>query len=367
MQDNIHPYPNPNLMDLRPYEPGMSDQQLAEKFGYTGQIIKLASNENPYGPSPEIKELLSDFSLQDNSCRTYPYYEKLLSEISKFHQVNPTNVAIGNGSNDVLDLIARSFLAAKDEVILSEFSFSVFRRVSQYMNAKIVTIQATNYGHDLSNFLTQISYKTKIIWIANPNNPTGTFIDKHDLEAFIKAVPANVLIVLDEAYSEYLEDKDYYASSYLIKKYSNVIITKTFSKAYGLAGLRIGYAIANPHIIKYINIIRQPFNVNNFAIYAALHALQNQDYINTVRRKNREGLHQVYSGLKKLDLNFIKSKGNFVLAEHADASTLFEHLLAHGIIVRPLSEYGLNHHLRITIGTDDENNSLLQALQLFNA
>ena len=291
--------------------------------------------------------------------------------LAENHCLDEGCITLGNGSNDVLELIARVFLAPGCSAVFSEYAFAVYPLVTQAVGAEARVASAfpadhpvMPYGHDLDSFSRQINATTRVVFIANPNNPTGTWLAKDELENFIKSVSQDTVVVLDEAYYEYMPDQLKPDTDSWLKKYSNLIVTRTFSKIYGLAGLRIGYAISHPDIAELLNRIRQPFNVNMIAQHAALAAINDLEHINNSVDLNNVGLQQLISGLKLLGLNFIPTIGNFLTADMGcEASTVYTKLLAEGIIVRPLANYSLPDHLRITVGTEEQNARFLKALE----
>jgi len=351
---------------LKPYLPGKPLDELEREYGIT-DAVKLASNENPLGPSPNVIEAIK---LNQNDLTRYPDgngFGLKQALINKYPHININNITLGNGSNDVLELIARAFVSEADEVIYSEYAFAVYPIVTQAIGAKAVVTSAKDWGHDLSTMLSSITEKTKLIFIANPNNPTGTWLDETILVEFLKAIPPSVIVVLDEAYFEYASHKEYGVKGYpdgltLLDKFQNLIVTRTFSKAYGLAGLRVGYAIANKDITNIINRVRQPFNVNLLALKAAEVALADHDYLNKSVKLNFEQMGLVTEGIKSINIDFIPSIGNFVCFKVDDANTYYESLLKQGIIVRPVGNYAMHNYLRVSIGTEKENNRFLTAL-----
>ncbi|RKZ80809.1 MAG: histidinol-phosphate transaminase, partial [Gammaproteobacteria bacterium] len=266
-----------------------------------------------------------------------------------------------NGSNDVLELIARAFVSPNEEVMFSQYAFAVYPLVTQAIGAKAVIVPARNFGHDLQAMSTLISDKTKLIFIANPNNPTGTYLSADEIETFFDRVPQHTLVVLDEAYVEYGEqDVD---SISLLNKYPNLIITRTFSKAYGLAGLRVGYALSDPEVADLLNRIRQPFNVNALALASAAVALKDDAYIAQTKQLNDAGMAQLIAGFDALGLSYIPSKGNFITVDvQRSGEEVFADLLRLGVIVRPVSNYDLPTHIRVSIGLEHENQRFLDAL-----
>ncbi len=357
----------PSVAQLHPYQPGKPIDELERELGLT-HIVKLASNENPLGPSERVKkaveEAIGDASLYPDGSGFH-----LKEALSKKLSVPSEMITLGNGSNDVLDVIARAFLSPGREAIYSEYAFIVYAIATQSVSATARVAKAIPdhldgaYGHDLSAMAQLVSDKTSVIFIANPNNPTGTWIDPDELEAFIKKIPSNIIIVLDEAYGEYLDIGQCPETTQWIKKHPNLVITRTFSKAYGLAGLRIGYSVSHPDIANLLNRVRHPFNVNSLGLVAAEAALKDEAYIEQSRILNKAGLKQLERGFKQLGLNYIPSVGNFISVEFGEnAAQVYNDLLMEGVIVRPVAGYKMPRHLRISVGLESENEQCLHAL-----
>jgi histidinol-phosphate aminotransferase len=347
------------VTQLHPYVPGKPIEELERQYGVTN-IVKLASNENPLGPSPKVIE-----AIQAEAAELTRYPDgngfTLKTALANKFGVDLTQITLGNGSNDVLEMVARTFVSPSDEVLFSEHAFAVYPIVTQAIGATAVVAPAKNYGHDLAKMAELITDKTKLIFIANPNNPTVTYLDLAELEAFVSKVPATTLIVLDEAYVEYGEQSvntvDWLA------KYPNLIISRTFSKAYGLAGLRIGYALSHPEVADLLNRVRQPFNGNSLALAAAEVALSDDDYLLKTKQINDAGMSQLKNGFDELGLNYIPSKGNFICVDiQQNGAEVYEKLLQQGVIVRPVGNYGLPNFLRVSIGLADENQRFLDVL-----
>ena len=352
---------------LRPYQPGKPLDELEREYGISN-AVKLASNENPRGPSPKVVDAIKN-SLAD--ITRYPDgngFGLKQALVDKYHDIEINNITLGNGSNDVLEIIARAFVSPSDEVIFSDYAFAVYPIVTQAIGARSVITAAKNWGHDLAAMQSAITDKTKLIFIANPNNPTGTWIGKTALVDFLKSVPSHIIVVLDEAYFEFVSHPKYGIEDYpdgiaLLNQFANVIVTRTFSKAYGLAGLRVGYAVASNDITNILNRVRQPFNVSLLALKAAEVALNDSKYVDLSVKLNFEQMAVVTKELSRLAIEFIPSVGNFVCIKVSDAATCYEKLLQHGIIVRPVANYGMNDYLRVSIGTEQENQRFLTALE----
>jgi histidinol-phosphate aminotransferase len=348
---------------IAPYQPGKPIAELAREMGLDERdIIKLASNENPLGVSPlamaAMREALAEVSLYPDGNGF-----ALKQAICRKYGVAMEQIVLGNGSNDVLDLVARAFLAPGADAVYAQHAFAVYPLVTQAMGAQGITVPAEDFGHDLAAMRSAITPQTRVVWIANPNNPTGTLLDKAKLHAFLSDVPASVLVVLDEAYDEYLPDTLKSASIEWLQKFDNLVITRTLSKAYGLAGLRVGFALANAGVADMMNRVRQPFNVNSVAQAAAVAALADDDFVNRSYELNCAGMTQITDGFKRLGLDFIPSYGNFVSVRVERAPDIYQSLLEKGIIVRPVAAYELPDYLRVSIGLETENARFLQALE----
>jgi len=288
----------------------------------------------------------------------------LREALAKRHGVASKQITIGNGSNDVLDMIARVFLSPGFQSIFSQHAFAVYPIASMSVGADLVTVPAVEFGHDLHAMLNAITDKTRVVWIANPNNPTGTWLNEAELMHFVEQVPSDVMIVIDEAYSEYVHLDDYPDATQWITRFPNVIVTRTFSKAFGLAALRVGYSVSHPDVADLLNRVRQPFNVNSFAQAGAVAALDDDEYLAESIRVNDEGLVQLSQGLDKLGLTYIPSVGNFVAVNVGrPVAEVDKALLMEGVITRPVENYGLQHHLRISVGLQAENARALIALE----
>ncbi|WP_035384358.1 histidinol-phosphate transaminase [Ferriphaselus sp. R-1] len=349
---------------IAPYQPGKPIPELAREFGLDpATIVKLASNENPLGASPRAIAAMHEAIA---SIALYPDGNgfDLKSALSQRYAVELTNVVLGNGSNDILELIAHAFLAPGDKAVFSDHAFAVYPLATQAVGATGISTKAKNYGHDLQAMLAAaIEHRSKVVFIANPNNPTGTYIGEVEMLAFLRALPKDILVVLDEAYNEYLPEEYRYDSVGYLKDFPNLIISRTFSKAYGLAGLRVGYAIAHEQVADMLNRVRQPFNVNSVAQAAAVAALQDKEFVRQTFLLNQSGMAQVTNGLRKLGLLHIPSLGNFVSFKVAGAGDIFRRLLQLGVIVRPVANYAMPDFLRVSIGTEQENARFLSALE----
>ena len=363
MSVSINDLALPGVQKLRPYEPGKPVDELERELGITG-IIKLASNENPLGPSARVVEALN---AQMAELARYPDGNafQLKHALAVVHRVDANQITIGNGSNDILELIARAFVSTDNEILFSEHAFAVYPIVTQAVGATAVVVPAKDWAHDLKAMAAAVTEKTKVIFVANPNNPTGTCIGADELKLFIQSVAETVLVVIDEAYFEYAEDlfDDYGTASNWLNEFPNLIVTRTFSKAYGLAGLRAGYSISSTEISDFLNRVRQPFNVNSMAMAGALAALEDKQHLENSLRINREGLAQYEAAFKAMGLEWIPTAGNFICVNlERDGREVFNQLLQQGVITRPVDNYGMPNFLRITIGTKDENIRCIDAL-----
>ena len=352
---------NPRIAGLSPYKPGKPVDEVARELGIN-DIVKLASNENPRGPGAKVQEAIAAAATE---LSRYPDGGgfALKARLSEKIGVDAAQLTLGNGSNDVLDLIARVVLEPGAQAIIAEHSFVVYRLAVTCCGGDLVTVPAKNYGADLTGMLAAVTDATRLIFIANPNNPTGTRTPGSELLPFLQAVPEHVWVVLDEAYLEYVEDEDHINGATLLARFPNLIVTRTFSKVYGLAAVRFGYGVSSPAFADLLNRARQPFNVNSLALAASLAALEDDDYVNESVALNRAGMAQVTEGLTRLGYDFIPSAGNFVAFDSAEpGNDLFQRMLQEGVIVRAIAEYGLPNHVRVSIGLESENARFLSVL-----
>ena len=361
-----------HIRAIAPYQGGLPISEIARRYGFSeAQVVKLASNENPLGMGPKARAAMLAAS-QDLGRYPDGNGHDLKAALSKRFDLPADWITIGNGSNDILELVAHAFLRPGRASVFSAHSFAVYALATQATGgtAVVVPALADTLGHDLAGFLSRIDANTAVVWVANPNNPTGSFLPGSAIESFLKQVPSDVLVVLDEAYTEYLEPEDRYPAFDWVRSFPNLLISRSFSKAYGLAGLRVGYGVAQPAVTDLLNRVRQPFNVNSLAQAAAAAALFDEDFLAASAQLNREGLAQMRSGLAALGVSVLPSWGNFVLADlsaHRGTKVgaggrCFEALLAKGVITRPVGNYGLPDHLRISIGTAAENDAFLKAM-----
>ena len=354
--------PKPGIETIHPYQGGKPIDEVQREFGID-DIIKLASNENPLGPSPLAKEAIKRAAAKVN---LYPdgnaYYFK--NELAEHLGVAPNYLIFGNGSNDVLQIVGETYISPGDEVIYSESAFVVYMVVSKICGAKSVVTPRRDYAHDLDAMADAITDATKVIFIANPNNPTGTMVTKDETERLMARVPDDVLVVFDEAYYEYVERPDYPQTLPYVEEGRNVIITRTFSKIYGLAGLRIGYGIAKPETIEMMNRVRQPFNCNLIAQAAGRAALNDADHVRRSLELNAVGKVYLYERLARFGLEYVETEGNFILVQLGrPGQEVADSLMRKGVIVRPMAAYGFPDAVRVTIGKSDENKRFIAALQ----
>jgi histidinol-phosphate aminotransferase len=351
----------PGVRSLQPYIPGKPIEELEREYGVTN-VIKLASNENPLGPSPKA---LAAAQAALTEIARYPDGGgfALKRALATKLDVLPAQITLGNGSNDILEFAARTFVTAQDEVVFSQHAFAVYPIVTRAVDARAVEVPARDWGHDLAAMHAAITARTRLIFIANPNNPTGTWLRSDELREFLDHVPESVVVVVDEAYFEYVEESAYPDSIAWLARYPNLICARTFSKIYGLAGLRVGYGVSSPAVADLLNRVRQPFNVNSIAQAAALAALDDSAHLDKARRVNTDGMQQLVKGFEQLGLAYIPSAGNFVCVEVGDAGRVYENLLRAGVIVRPVANYGMPRHLRVTVGLANENQRFLDALK----
>ena len=355
------------IKQLHPYSPGKPVEELERELGVRN-AYKLASNENPLGCSPRARQALQQALTQ---IELYPdanaFYLK--QRLAQKLGVGENQITIGNGSNDVLALIARTFLDGSRGAVFSAYSFMVYAMVTQACGARKQIAPALSftseqpYGHDLEAMLEQIDEQTRVVFVANPNNPTGTWVNHQALEDFVKRMPAHIAIIIDEAYFEYVDLDDYPNTMNWVDQYPNLIVTRTFSKIYGLAGLRLGYAVSSPDLCDLFNRVRQPFNGNSLALVAAMAALDDDEFVRNSRKTNQHGLQLLHHWFESQGIGYIPSVGNFVCVRFGeDTERIYQALLENGIIVRPVANYGLSEFLRISVGTEEQNTRMLEVL-----
>jgi len=351
------------IRGIAPYVGGKPIEELAREHGLDpATIIKLASNENPRGPSPKA---LAAISAAAADITRYPDGNAyaLKQALARRFDVDADQIVLGNGSNDVLELVAQAYVRPGDHTVFSQHAFTVYPLATQARGARGIVVPARDFGHDLDAMRNAITPQTRVVFVANPNNPTGTWLKPGEIERFLSSVPRDVLVVLDEAYNEYLKPEEQAHATRWIARHSHLVVTRSFSKAFGLAALRIGYGVMNAQVADMLNRVRQPFNVNALAQAAALASLDDEAYVEESRRLNFEGMRQLEAGFKRLQLPFLSSRGNFILVRVGDATAVYGKLLEQGVIVRPVRNYELPHWLRITVGLPRENERFLSALE----
>jgi histidinol-phosphate aminotransferase len=351
------------VQSLKPYVAGRSIAAVARELGLDeSEILKLASNENPFGMPNDARRVLETLARSGGTAYPDPDAYELKTAITQALQIPRSWITIGNGSSDLLEMTTKALVEKGQSVVVSQYAFSAYLLAIQGVNARPIIVPATDFGHDLDAMLEAIEPDTKLIFVANPNNPTGTFNTPERIRRFLDRVPEEVVVVLDEAYTEYLLDEQQSNLTELVPKYRNLIVVRTFSKAYALASLRIGFAIAQEHLSVLLNRVRLPFNTNVYAQAAATAAIVDKDFVDRSRTENFAGLQQLYARFNEMCLSYVQSHGNFVLIHVGDGAKVFTALLKMAIIVRPVSGYGLPEWLRISIGLRDQNERFLESL-----
>ena len=365
--NTYHKFATPGVRQLQPYQPGKPIEDLERELGLSN-IVKLASNENPLGPSPEVLKALGAGKIE---IGRYPdgNGHRLKQALSKKLAVQPEQISLGNGSSDLLDIIARVFLMSGCEAVFSQHAFAMYPIVTQAVGAVARIVPALGVesdmprGHDLAAFGRNMNAETRLVFIANPNNPTGTHLTEQELETFLSSLPSDIVCVVDEAYFEYVDRTDYPNSMQWLGRFPNLIVTRTFSKAYGLAGLRVGYCVSSIEIAQLINKVRQPFNVNSYALVAAEAALLDESHLQKSVDLNAQGLIYLTEAMRSRGLEILPSVGNFFCVNlKKPVEPVYKALLRCGVIVRPVENYSLPNHIRVTVGTNEENAIFLNAL-----
>ena len=354
-------FPKKSILNIKAYQPGKPIEEVKRELGLKN-IIKMASNENPFGASPKALDAIKKYLPNINR---YPeggcFY--LRQALSKKLKVKPEQLVFGNGSDELIVLALKAFVEEGDEVVVASPTFLIYEIASKIQGAKIKTVPMRYFKYDMKAMKKAITKNTKIVFIANPDNPNGTYVTRYELEVFLQGLSDNVLVFIDEAYADFVEEKDYFSGLNYISK-GNVIVTRSFSKSYGLAGLRIGYGVSNPEIIKYIESVREPFNVNSVAQVAAVAALKDRNFLSKVKKMTQKGKKYLYSEFNKLGLRYVPSVTNFVLFEVGkDASQVARKLLKKGIIIRSMKVWGLDTFLRVTVGKEKENKRFIKILK----
>lgn len=354
------------LLTLTPYQPGKSIEEVKKQYNLE-KITKLASNENPFGCSKNVLEALKSYQ---KSLAIYPdgHATDLREKLAEALRVSQDELIFGNGSDELIQIISKALLGPEISTVMPAPTFPQYRHNAILEGAIIKEIPLVNGDHDLEGMLAAIDEKTNIVWLCSPNNPTGTYINEHKLLSFLEQVPKETLVVLDEAYNEYVVADDYYDAISLTRRFNNLIVLRTFSKIYGLASLRVGYGIANPEIIRALEPAREPFNLNSFAQLAALIAVEDQAFVQECKKVNREGLEQFYQFCDEKHLSYYPSQGNFILIDFKlDADQVFQFLLEKGYIVRSGKALGFPTSVRITVGSAEQNEGVLNAISMFLA
>jgi len=350
-----------HIKNLIPYEPGKPLEELERELGIKNSI-KLASNENPIGPSPEalraIEKILPNIHRYPDGSGFY-----LKKTIAEYFNLRPQNIILGNGSNEIIELSVRTFLNPGDEIVMADQSFIVYQIVTQSANCKGIIVPLRDFTHNLDRMADAVTEKTRMVFISNPNNPTGTAVGTKDVERFMGRLRDDIVVIFDEAYYEYVERKDFPDTLKYVREGKNVIVLRTFSKIYGMAGLRIGYGFARDKLVGYMNRVRQPFNVNSLAQIGAVAALKDKSHLERSREVNRKGKEYLYGEFKKLGLNYVSTEANFILVKAGNGRKIYNRLLKKGVIIRSLDGYKFPDYIRVTIGLPDENKRFIEALK----
>lgn len=353
------------VQGLQPYQPGKPIDELAREYGLKEEdIVKLASNENPLAPNPKVLAAITDAFPELGRYPDGAGFE-LKQAIHQKFGLPAEQITLGNGSSDILDFICRVFVNPGENIVTSQHAFAIYGIIATIVGARCIQVPAKDYAHDLEAMAAAINDKTRVVFVTNPNNPTGTWIAENELIEFLDKVPSNVLVLLDEAYYEYVQAADYPDGLSLLPRYPNLVVARTFSKAYGLASLRVGYGASSAELADLLNRVRPPFNVNALALVAATASLQDDDYVQRSVRENSQGMQQLEAAFAQLKIEYIPSVANFIafkVPSQLAAADLFQQLLAQGVIVRPIAGYEMPDHLRVSIGTESENQRFIEAL-----
>jgi histidinol-phosphate aminotransferase len=354
---------NPALQNLPVYQPGRPIEEVAREVGLpASDIIKLASNENPLGPSPAalaaMQKVLANLHLYPDGNAFY-LKQKLAEKLG----VETNNVILGNGSNEIIEFVGHAMMGPGVDVVVSQYCFAIYPIMAKLFGANVITVPAKDHGHDLPAMLKAITPNTRVMFVANPNNPTGTLAEREDVVNLINQVPANVLLVMDEAYIEFLSEPVDLVPLIRRGQKPNLLLMRTFSKIFGLAGLRLGYGVAQPELISALEKVRQPFNINSIAQAGALAALEDGEHVSKTRQNNAQGLQFFEQAFRQMGLEFVPSAANFVLVKVGDGQRVFNELQKHGVIVRPMGGYQLPEWIRISVGTAQENSRCLASLK----
>ena len=353
----------PGVQKITPYQPGRPAEEVAAEFGIA-KPVKLASNENPLGPSAMAVKAMQ--AVHDLARYPDGNGSLLKHKIAARHDLDINCITLGNGSNDILELVTRAFVNPGDEVIFGQHAFAVYPLATLAVGGRPVETPALNWGNDLDAIREAVTERSKVIFIANPNNPTGTWLTKYELKRFLDEVPEHVIVVIDEAYAEYVSEEDfpgYPDCTQWLDGHPNLLVTRTFSKIFGLAGLRAGYGVSSPELADLLNRVRQPFNVNSLALTAAEAALDDEQHIQKSREMNQAGMAYLIDACKKRGLGYIPSAGNFLAINFSrPAQDIFEAMMQQGVIVRPVANYGMPDFLRVTVGSKEENKRFVEVL-----
>ena len=363
MTDSLLDRVNKGILGLKPYEPGKPIDETQKELGIKN-IIKLASNENPLGISPKALKVI----FENKDLNRYPdgnatSFKKVVSQIEK---IETSMITVGNGSNDLIEFVSKCFLSEGDNAIYSQHGFAIYPLAIKSTGAKAIKAKARDWGHDLSLMKDLVDENTKVIFLATPNNPTGTVLESNDVEEFLDVIPSNIAVFIDQAYFEYIEEDKYKISFDLVKKYKNLIISRSFSKAHGLAALRLGYAVSSEEIAEFLNRVRQPFNTNSLALAAGVEAISDNEHIAQSIEINKSGMEKIKKAFDTFDFKYIESFGNFISFDsQMDSDLSFDFFLRKGIILRSLKVYEMPQHLRVSIGLDDEMDAFIKALKQY--
>jgi len=348
--------------DIKPYIPGKSARDAKLEFNVES-VVKLASNENPFGPSPKAVEAMKETL---KALAVYPDQTsiELREALSTRLGVDKDCLIVGNGSDEIMQLAAATFLSAGEECLISENTFSVYEFATKLFDGEAVFVPLKDYKYDLEGFARAVTDKTKLVWLCNPNNPTGTAFSQSELDQFLAKLPKKAITIIDEAYMEFAETGGFPESLEYVKKGKNVIVLRTFSKFYGLAGLRVGYGAAKPDIVKYMNLAKLPFNVNRLAVKAGIAALDDKAFAEKTKRTNSEGKKHLYAELKKLGVAFQRTEANFIFIDvKRNCDKVFMEMMRQGVIIRPLASFGFGEAIRVSIGTGEQNMRFIEALK----
>ena len=363
MTDSLLDRVNKGILGLKPYEPGKPIDETQKELGIKN-IIKLASNENPLGISPKALKVI----FENKDLNRYPdgnatSFKEVVSQMEK---IETSMITVGNGSNDLIEFVSKCFLSEGDNAIYSQHGFAIYPLAIKSTGAKAIKAKARDWGHDLNLMKVLVDENTKVIFLATPNNPTGTILESNDVEEFLDVIPSNIAVFIDQAYFEYIEEDKYKISFDLVKKYKNLIISRSFSKAHGLAALRLGYAVSSEEIAEFLNRVRQPFNTNSLALAAGVEAISDNEHIAQSIEINKSGMEKIKKAFDTFDFKYIESFGNFISFDsQMDSDLSFDFFLRKGIILRSLKVYEMPQHLRVSIGLDDEMDAFIKALKQY--